>query len=110
MLVDYKYKGDLTYNISNITYPYDYQFYYFFDILLLLVFYVFIFGFSQIYKYSNCIRNYERNENNLEERILSTTREREDSEIFYSNIEDQINNDIHKVDNNELPSYSEINN
>lgn len=110
MLLDYKYKSDIIYNISNITYPYDYQFNYFFDISLLLVFLVFIFGFRQIFKYSNCIRNDESNENDLEERILSSTRDMNDCDISYNNIENQTNNDLHKVDNNELPSYSEINN
>ena len=100
MLVDYKYKGDLTYNISNITYPYDYQFNYFFDISLLLVFLVFIFGFRQIFKYSNCVRIDERNENDLQERILSTTRDNNHIACNQNNVDT----------NNEhiLPSYSEI--
>lgn len=98
MILDNKYY--LINNKTNITYEDNYLFNYFFDTSLLFVLLIFIFASKQIYQYYNCNGNNENNENNLEERILSSTGDIEDSNISNNNIETE--NDVR------LPSYSEI--
>lgn len=87
-------------NISNITYQDDYIYNYFFDMSLLFFFLVIIFACKQVCKYYNCNQSNEINENNLQERILSTTRENNDISCNQNNVEAD--------KEHTLPSYSEI--
>ena len=88
MIVDYKYNN--TNNVSNSTYTNEYIFNYFLDITLLFVLLIVVFGFKQVYKYYNC--NNINNDNNLHERIISSTQYNNNESTLYNSESSNIKN------------------